>query len=75
LSAAFGPFAAVQRLMAEVAMRTFGSELEAARIERDELIAEVRHAIGNLGEVAGAIKDSYVAKWNRFETRGVPSGE
>jgi hypothetical protein len=68
LSAAFGPFAAVQRLMAEVAMRTFGSELEAARIERDELIAELRHAITNLGEVAGAIKDSYVAKWNRFET-------
>ena len=68
LSAAFGPFAAIQRLMAEVAMRTFGSELEAARIERDELIAEVRHAITNLGEVAGAIKDSYVAKWNRFET-------
>jgi hypothetical protein len=54
--------------MAEVAMRTFGSELEAARIERDELIAELRHAISNLGEVAGAIKDSYVAKWNRFET-------
>jgi hypothetical protein len=68
LSAAFGPFAAVQRLMAEIAMRTFGSELEAARIERDELIAEVRHAITNLGEVTGAIKDSYVNKWNRFET-------
>ena len=68
LSAAFGPFAAVQRLMAEAAMRTFGSELEAARIERDELIAELRHAITNLGEVAGTIKDSYIAKWNRFET-------
>jgi hypothetical protein len=68
LSAAFGPFAAIQRLMAEVAMRAFGSELEAARRERDELIAEVGHAITNLGEVAGHIKDSYVAKWNRFET-------
>jgi hypothetical protein len=68
LSAAFGPFAAVQRLIAEAAMRAFGSELEAARHERDELIAEVRHAITNLGEVAGHIKDSYVAKWNRFET-------
>ena len=68
LSAAFGPFAAIQRLMAEVAMRAFGGELEAAHREREELIAELRHAVTNLGEVFDNVKDSYVSKWNRFET-------
>jgi hypothetical protein len=68
LTAAFGPTSMVQRLVAEVAMRTFGSELEEARRERDELIAEVRYAMTNLGEVFENVKAGYVAKWNRFET-------
>ncbi len=68
LTAAFGPTATVQRLVAEVAMRTFGSELEEARRERDELIDEVRYAMTNLGEVFEHVKAGYVAKWNRFET-------
>ena len=54
--------------MAEVAMRTFGSELEEARRERDELIDEVRYAMTNLGEVFENVKAGYVSKWNRFET-------
>jgi hypothetical protein len=68
LTAAFGPTAMVQRLVAEVAMRTFGGELEEARREREELIAEVRYAMTNLGEVFDTVKAGYVAKWNRFET-------
>jgi hypothetical protein len=52
-SAAFGPFATIQRLMAEVAMRAFGNALEEARRERDELIAELRFAVTHLGEVVG----------------------
>ncbi len=48
-------------------MRAFGSELEEARRERDELIAELRYAMTHLGEVVDDIVDSYVAKWNRFE--------
>jgi hypothetical protein len=67
LTAAFGPTSVIQRLIAEVAMRTFGSELEEARRERDELIAEVRYAMTNLGEVFENVKAGYLAKWNRFE--------
>jgi hypothetical protein len=67
-AASVNPVALVQRLVAEVSMRTFRGELEEAHREREALIEELRYAMTNIGEVLGNIKDSYVAKWNRFET-------
>ena len=60
--------ALVQRLLAEVSMRTFRGELEEAHRERQALIEELRYAMTNIGEVLGNIKEGYVAQWNRFET-------
>ena len=66
--ASLNPVALFQRLMAEASMRTFRGELEEAHRERDALIDELRYAMTHIGEVLGNIKNSYVAKWNRFET-------
>jgi hypothetical protein len=67
-TASLNPLALVQRLLAEVSMRTFRGELEEAHREREALIEELRYAMTNIGEVLGNIKEGYVAKWNRFET-------
>ena len=67
-AASLNPMALVQRLLAEVSMRTFRGELEEAHRERQALIEELRYAMTHVAEVLGNIKDSYVAKWNRFET-------
>ncbi len=67
-AASLNPVALFQRLMAEASMRTFRGVLEEAHRERDALIEELRYAMTHIGEVLGTIKNSYVAKWNRFET-------
>lgn len=67
-AASLNPVALVQRLLAEVSMRTFAGALEEAHREREALIEELRYAMTNIGEVLGSIKEGYVAKWNRFET-------
>ena len=66
--ASLNPVALLQRVLAEVSMRTFRGELEEAHREREALIEELRYAMTNIGEVLGNIKEGYVAKWNRFET-------
>jgi hypothetical protein len=66
-AASLNPVALVQRLMAEVSMRTFRAQLEDAHRERQAMVEELRYAMTHISEVLGGIKDSYVAKWNRFE--------
>ncbi|HEY6361571.1 MAG TPA: hypothetical protein VIX63_10735 [Vicinamibacterales bacterium] len=61
-AAASSPVAMLQRLIADVSMRAFASELEEARKERDELVAELRYAMTHLGEVVDGIAGSYVSK-------------
>jgi hypothetical protein len=67
-AAVSSPVGVLQQLIADVSMRAAASELEAARTERDELVAELRYAMTHLGEVVEGIGASYVAKWTRFET-------
>jgi hypothetical protein len=66
-AASLNPVALFQRLLAEVSMRAFHAQLEHAHQERTALIEELRYAMTHIGEVLGNIKESYVAKWNRFE--------
>jgi hypothetical protein len=67
-AASLNPVGLLQRMLAEVSMRTFSAQLTEAHRERVELIEELRYAMTHIGEVLGNIKEGYVAKWNRFET-------
>jgi hypothetical protein len=66
-AASLNPVGLLQRMLAEVSMRTFSAQLTEAHRERVELIEELRYAMTHIGEVLGNIKEGYVAKWDRFE--------
>ena len=64
---AVGPLGPFQRVLAEVSMRTFRQELEAAHAERDALLAELKYVVTHPVEVLGNIGADYAGKWRRFE--------
>src|SRR5262245_14265692 len=62
-----GPIELFHRVLAEVSIRTFREELEAACKERDAIIDEVKYAVTHPGEVFENLKSDYKSKWDRFE--------
>jgi hypothetical protein len=52
-TASLNPVALVQRLMAEVSMRTFRAQLEDAHRERQAVVEELRYAMTHISEVLG----------------------